>query len=862
MIRAIALVAALLMPWAALVAEPFIGAYVHLHRVAAPGDPVEKREADIRHSVATAKRAGITVLMPYVYDSAGRAYYPSAHHPEHLYGEWDAAGAFIAEARKAGIRVYPTVPVLVSGHDEPRGILAQHPEWAIRHEDGGPYGYISAANPAAREWIVGMLRELVTRYQLDGVTLDYLRYPNRPILLDEAGMAAYNEATSGAPYTVTDRGDTPWQRFKESQLTELAKAIDAGLPGVRKVLYSWGAHVSDGHYVGQRWADWVKAGYIDVVNASGYCYTDNYGERYLDEFRGRMQAARALMPDVQAARLTFTLGVVTSHGAIKKTSDINDYLTIAREEGIEGVAFFTLNTLEEHVDEVVDGKFLDATAEATDLNVPDAEIQTAYEAAATQNVLAAVNPDIFPGYWSVCADGIGHGLGNTYPALDGHQMADALLFLGQVETVRLNWDYVTSFQRVDGQLPFAILPASAGKAIGPPGAQAVVDPNGGLYEHWVPDNPLRALGYPTYIQNADVLYRMTGDRAWLEANLPSVNRAADYFATMITPEGAVGGAGYYVERPTRVEYDGVTQGHAVDAFRRLAALNQIAGNDDAAQRYAALADKIEAHFQQEFWAGDHFAEYIHPERGKIVGHGLTDTDWAAIATGVATNAQRATLWPQLRHEMKFRYSGMPTGIATRPETYESWEFSHDDRMDLAAMGRVWYIECWARARMGDGAGLVEAILPVCETGKASGYYWRERYNAEGGFGVEKYCEYPANLIRIVQRFVMGVDYRLDGSLALAPCVPDSWWDAGFGQTLRWRGRELSYRFRKGGISGTYAGNDTLELRVRPTNRWAGTDVRAIASGAPLDAVTEDGAIVVRLNPTDAGETTKFEINWP
>jgi len=27
----------------------------------------------------------------------------------------------------------------------------------------------------------------------------------------------------------------------------------------------------------------------------------------------------------------------------------------------------------------------------------------------------------------------------------------------------------------------------------------------------------------------------------------------------------VGGAGYYVERPTRVEYDGVTQGHAVDA---------------------------------------------------------------------------------------------------------------------------------------------------------------------------------------------------------------------------------------------------------------------------------------------------------
>lgn len=496
------------------------------------------------------------------------------------------------------------------------------------------------------------------------------------------------------------------------------------------------------------------------------------------------------------------------------------------------------------------------------IDIPDAEIQAAYAAAAKQNVLAAVNPDIFPGYWSVCADGIGHGHGNTFPALDGHQMADALLFLGQVETVKQNWEYVKSFQRADGQLPFAILPASAGQAIGAPEAQAVVDPNGGLYEHWVPDNPLRALGYPTYIQNADVLFRMTGDRAWLEANLPSVNLAADYFTTMITPEGAVGGAGYYVERPTRVEYDGVTQGHAVDAFRRLAALNYVIGNHAAEFRYGTLADKIEAHFQQKFWAGDHFAEYIHPERGKISSHGLTDTDWTAIATDVATDEQRHAIWPQLRHEMKFRYSGMPTGIATLPETYEAWEFSHADRMDLAAMGRVWYIECWARARMGDGAGLVDAILPVCATGKANGYYWRERYNAEGGFGVEKYCEYPANLIRIVQRFAMGVRYDLDGSLALIPSVPDTWWDAGFGQTLRWRGRELTYRFRKDGIAGAYAGKDALTLFVQPTNRSFGDGVRASTSDGPLEVGIEHGAIAVVLPAPDAGETTTFEIVWP
>jgi hypothetical protein len=485
------------------------------------------------------------------------------------------------------------------------------------------------------------------------------------------------------------------------------------------------------------------------------------------------------------------------------------------------------------------------------IDLPDPEIAAAYEAAATQNVLAAMNPDIFPGYWSVCADGIGHGHGNTFPALDGHQMADALLYLGQVETVKLNWNYVKSFQRPDGQLPFAILPASAGKPIGPPEGGISVDPNGGLYTHWVPDNPLRALGYTTYIQNADVLYRMTGDLAWLKENLPSVNLASDYFAGMITPEGAVGGAGYYVERPTRVEYDGVTQGHAVDAFRRLADLNEIAGDADAAKRFRALADRVEQHFQTKFWVGEHFAEYIHPVRGAISNHGLTDTDWTAIAMNVATDEQKTKLWPQLQREMKFRYAGVPTGIATLPETYESWEFSHDDRMDLAAMGRVWYIECHARANMGDADGLADAIRAVCKVGRENGYYWRERYNAEGGFGVEKYCEYPANLIRVVQRFVMGVEYRLDGSLALSPNVPADYWETGFGQTLAWRGREVDYHFTESEVTGSYRGATSQTIHIRLPRILAERGVSVSTASMGVDATVRDGWAILTL-ATPAG----------
>jgi len=496
---------------------------------------------------------------------------------------------------------------------------------------------------------------------------------------------------------------------------------------------------------------------------------------------------------------------------------------------------------------------------AFQITLPDEEIAVAYRKAATQNVLAAVNPKVFFGYWSVCADGVGFGHGNTYPALDGHQMADALLWLGRIDVVKANWGYVRSFQRPNGQLPFAILPSMAGQEIGPEGCRAPVDANGGLYRHWVPADPLRALGYPTYIQNADVIFRWTQDRDWLAGQLPSINLAADFLASLTTPDGAVAGAGYYVERPTRVEYDGVAQCHAVDAFRRIAGLNTIAGNPEAAARYSQLAGQIEAHFRTRFWAKDHFAEYIHPERGVVATHGLTDVDWSAIATGIAGAEQRAILWPQLKDEKRFRYGGMPTGIATRPDTYEDWEFAYDDRMDLAAMGRVWYLECWARARMGDGEGLVDAIRRVCAVGRENGYYWRERYGDQGGFGAEKYCEYPANLIRIIQRFLLGVEHRLDGGLALAPTVPDAFWEAGFGQTLSWRERRLSYRMQRNRMKGHYAGRCAQALRVKFRAPLREGAIRVEIEGRQADFRIEDGWTVFVLPTAPLEQPCRFEV---
>ncbi len=496
--------------------------------------------------------------------------------------------------------------------------------------------------------------------------------------------------------------------------------------------------------------------------------------------------------------------------------------------------------------------------------LPDRGIARAYERAAVQNVLAALNPQVFFGYWSVCADGRGFGFGYTYPSLDGHQMSDALLWLGQAEVVKANWDYVRSFQREDGSLPIAILPDLAGRQAGEGEHLAPVAANGGLYAHWVPGNPLAALADPTYIQNADDIFRATLDKNWLAAQLPSVNLAADHLAMLVDKKGEVKGAGYYVERPTRLDADGVAQSHAVDAFRRVAALNRLMGDAAAAGRYRDLAERIRGHFVNRFWVKDHFAEYDHPQRCLISSHGLTDVDWAAIALDVATPEQQALLWPQLKDEKRFYYGNMPTGIATLPGTYEDWEFSHSDRHDLAAMGRVWFLDAQARARMGDAQGLLLGIRRVCEAGHLNGFYWRERYLPDGKGGVtaagpNTYCEYPANLIRIVQRFLLGVEFELDGSLLLAPTVTAEFWRKGFGQTLRWRGRTLTYRMGYDRITGSYTGSGPQTLEVRLPARNEEGKVRVLINGRPAAASRENGLIKTTLPEASSRNPCRFKV---
>ncbi|MBM3883201.1 MAG: hypothetical protein FJ387_26390 [Verrucomicrobia bacterium] len=412
--------------------------------------------------------------------------------------------------------------------------------------------------------------------------------------------------------------------------------------------------------------------------------------------------------------------------------------------------------------------------------IVDPEIRAGLQAAVFKNLIPAATERVYPGHFTINADGGGYGSETTWPGLDSWQMIGPYLQLGRTRLVLDYFEFVRASQRADGNIPFAIFtgetqPGGCLRGLKHPDDVFTYRPpkrDGlaassqetrqwiGLFEHWQTKGfPLGALAPVCYVLTAAEIFDASRSRAWLQERLGSVEAAAKFLLTLRTDSGLIGGSGFYIEAPPREGCDGVAQCYAVHAFRQLARLCQAVDEPVRGVEWTGHAAGLAKRFNEFFWRDDHFGEYLHPERGLVDAHGLSDVNWAAVAFGLADNRQLDRVWPRLVGEPAFWAGDMPTQLVTRPFAYEPWEFRRsqdcpaDPLNDVAAMGRVWYVEAMACRRMKAHTRLVESVRKVCRAAQNEGY-WRERYHLkpDGSFsadGSQKYCEYAAVLARVV-----------------------------------------------------------------------------------------------------------------
>ncbi len=276
-----------------------------------------KSQSQINSLVARAVAGNYNAIVPEVlaYQDTGGgghgAYWNSDIIPRasDIVGDFDPLAYLVAVAHANNIEVHPwlvTYRACTSWPPAGNPTLAAHPEWIMvlpEHIGGGPRDIggkyeLDPGSPDVQEYLLSIVRELVSNYEIDGIHWDYIRYTN-----SDAGYPAYNwyprsglarfKAITG--YSGTPSPDYgPWEDFRRREITELIRrayvemaTIDNPRQPLRHTaaLITWGDAPADFEDTSswhrfQNWRLWLDNGYLDAGIPMTYYDYDQYPSWY------------------------------------------------------------------------------------------------------------------------------------------------------------------------------------------------------------------------------------------------------------------------------------------------------------------------------------------------------------------------------------------------------------------------------------------------------------------------------------------------------------------------------------------------------------------------------------------------------
>ncbi|MEE2754021.1 MAG: family 10 glycosylhydrolase [Candidatus Latescibacterota bacterium] len=314
-------------------------------------------QTDVVALIAQAQAAGINTLFVQV-RGRGDAYYSSELIPpgENIEEGFDPLRACIELGHKASIEVHAWVNVYLAWYPDRKAgedhILSQHPEWFMVSDDDIDLGqpevgvdlvkrgvegrYLSPANPRVTEHLLQVIGELIDQYSVDGIHLDYVRYPNEHYDFSLMAKAAFwTETGLNAPdEAVSDQKWYDWNRWRSSKVTSLVRRVkrllDSQLPGAElSAAVKPDLSLAYSRY-GQNWVHWVNRRYLDFVVPMFYIGTS-------ETIFAKMQTVRKY---VQKGRVYAGLGV-WNQGA----QDTFAQIELVSRARLDGFSLFSYKTL-------------------------------------------------------------------------------------------------------------------------------------------------------------------------------------------------------------------------------------------------------------------------------------------------------------------------------------------------------------------------------------------------------------------------------------------------------------------------------------------------------------------------------------
>jgi uncharacterized lipoprotein YddW (UPF0748 family) len=277
-------------------------------------------------AVEMARAGGFNTLIVQV-RGRGDAFYQSRYEPRSFVlarqpASFDPLAVMLATAHRAGLKVHAWVNVnLVSDAEPPaarRHVVYVHPEWLMvprplaadlirmnpksaaylkrlsdytkARTDRLEGLFLSPLHEGAVEYTVRVIGDIADRYDVDGIHLDYVRFPNdefdysaraleefRSAVTATASGAERREYASrarGRPLFYTEMFPQRWQEFRRTQMTALLTKIRSTVKARRSNAMLSAAVFPDATEAASRrfqeWGRWLESGLLDAICPMAY----------------------------------------------------------------------------------------------------------------------------------------------------------------------------------------------------------------------------------------------------------------------------------------------------------------------------------------------------------------------------------------------------------------------------------------------------------------------------------------------------------------------------------------------------------------------------------------------------------------
>lgn len=326
-----------------------------------------KSKADLAEVFDRMAIAGINTVF---FETLNSSYtiYPSQIAPRQnpLVSGWDPLEAAVKLAHERGMELHAWVWIFAAANqrhnkilNQPRNylgpVLSQRPDWAITDHQGSRFHYSSGkvfldpANPEVRGYLSSLINEIATNYNVDGIHLDYIRYPFQ----SPTGKLTYGYGAAAREKFQIQTGFDPmqlnpyhplwstWTEFRIEQIDSFVAMISDELRQIRPELILSTAvfpmpqreRLSK---IQQSWEKWVKKEWIDLLVPMTYARnTDSLNSLtspLLEEFD---HGKALLLPGIRLLNISDVVAL--------------DQMQLLRGMSTQGYALFAAENLNSHL---------------------------------------------------------------------------------------------------------------------------------------------------------------------------------------------------------------------------------------------------------------------------------------------------------------------------------------------------------------------------------------------------------------------------------------------------------------------------------------------------------------------------------